>query len=63
MMHGHKSLKCPDLFFREWRTSSVRTAMNVKGLSECDNLGKNLNLRIFFDGVETMSERVDTGLL
>jgi hypothetical protein len=36
--------------------------MNVKGLSECDNLGKNLNLRIFVEGVETSSEHVDTGL-
>jgi hypothetical protein len=42
----------------------MRTAMNVKGLRECDNLGKkNLNLRIFVGGVETISEHVATSLL
>jgi hypothetical protein len=36
--------------------------MKVKGLSECDNLRKNLNFRIFVYGVETSTEHVDTGL-
>jgi len=36
--------------------------MNVKGLSVYDNLEKNLNLRIFVEGVKTSSEPVYNGL-
>lgn len=41
----------------------MRTVMNVKDSSECDNLGKNLYLRIFVCGVERSTEHVDIGLL